>query len=199
MATSRLTTLAQQRSQTQHKMMSRDSLRWLEGKVEELKSRSNIASNISSERSRWVSKFDLGGMYFFYYDPKTKSDLPYYDRFPLVIPLERYPDGFLGLNLHYLPLNYRLLFLDKLLDLAVLNKYDEIKKVRVTYEILTTSKRFKEFRPCLKKYLTNQIQSKIIAVQPNEWDIAAFLPVHQFKKKNVETVWQESVEQIRNN
>lgn len=199
MATSRLTTLAQQKYQTQHKTMSRDSLRWLEGKVDELKNRSNIASNISNERSRWVTKFELGGMYFFYYDPKTKSDLPYYDRFPLVIPLERYTDGFLGLNLHYLPLNYRLMFLDKLLDLAVLNKNDEIRKVRVTYEILTASKRFKEFRPCLKKYLTNQIQSKIIAVQPNEWDVAAFLPVQQFKKKNVEAVWQESVEQIRNN
>lgn len=196
---SRLTTLAQQKYQTQHKTMSRDSLRWLEGKVEELKGRSNIASNVSRERSRWVNRFDLGGLYFFYYDPKTKSELPYYDRFPLVIPLERYPDGFLGLNLHYLPMNYRLIFLDKLLDLAVLNKQDEIKKVRVTYEILTASKRFKEFRPCLKKYLTTQIQSKIIAVQPNEWDIAAFLPVQQFKKKSTEAIWQESVEQIRNN
>jgi hypothetical protein len=199
MATSKLTTLAQQKSQAQHKTMSRDSLRWLQSKVDDLKGRSNIAKNISREDARWVNKFQLGGMYFFYYDPKTKSDLPYYDRFPLVIPLQRNPNGFLGLNLHYLPIHYRLVFLDKLLDLAVTNKNDEIFKLRVTYDILEASKRFKEFRPCIKQYITGNIQSKIIAVQPNEWDIAAFLPVQQFKKASSETVWQESVDQIRNN
>ena len=34
----------------------------------------------------------------FFYDPKLKKKLPYYDTFPLVLPLENYSDGFLGLN-----------------------------------------------------------------------------------------------------
>lgn len=196
---SKLTTLAQQRSSAQLQVMSRDSLRWLQSKVNELKGRSNIASNLSRETNRWVSRFQLGGLYFFYYDPKTKSDLPYYDRFPLVIPLEIYPGSFLGLNLHYLPMKYRLAFLDKLLDTAELNKNDEIKRVRVTYEILSATKLYREFKPCLKKYIFNQVTSKIIAVQPNEWDIAAVLPVQQFKKQTADQVWEESVDQIRNN
>jgi hypothetical protein len=196
---SKLTTLAQQRSSTQTQIMSRESLRWLEKKIQDLKGRSNIASQISRESDRWVNKFQLGGLYFFYYDPKTKSDLPYYDRFPLVIPLEIYPDSFLGINLHYLPVNYRLLFLDKLLDSAQLNKNDEITRVRVTYDILNATKRYKEFKPCLKKYLFGHVNSKIIAVQPNEWDIATVLPVQQFKKKSAEQVWEQSVDQIRNN
>ena len=33
-------------------------------------------------------------MYTFFYDPKTKDKLPYYDRFPVVIINEIYPDGF---------------------------------------------------------------------------------------------------------
>lgn len=195
---SKLTTLAQKKSSTQLQTMSRDSLRWIQGKIDQLSGRSNIASQISRESSRFVNNFQLGGLYFFYYDPKTKAELPYYDRFPLVIPLQRYPDGFLGLNLHYLPMNYRLAFLDKLLDLAELNSNDEIARVRISYDILTASKRFREFKPCIKQYLTTNIQSKIIAVQPNEWDIAAFLPVQQFKKKSSSVVWEESLDQIRN-
>ena len=194
---SKLTTLAQQRSSAQLQMMSRESLRWLEGKVREIKGRSNIASNVARESNRWVNRFQLGGLYFFYYDPKTKSDLPYYDRFPLVIPLEIYPGSFLGLNLHYLPVKYRLAFLDKLLDSAETNKYDEITRVRITYDILNATRRYKEFRPCLKKYILSHVTSKIIAVQPNEWDIACVLPVQQFKKQSSDQVWEESVDQIR--
>ena len=49
-----------------------------------------------------------GRLNMFFYDPKFKKKLPYYDTFPLVLPLEPYPDGFplyfLGLTGMYLPL-----------------------------------------------------------------------------------------------
>ena len=138
-------------------------------------------------------------MYFFFYDPKTKAELPYYDTFPLVLVLERYPDGFLGLNLHYLPVKYRIAFLNKLMPLAVLDDSDEIKRMRVTYDILDASRRYKAFRPCVKKYLYGHFRSKLLTVQPNEWDVATMIPVHQFKKAKPSQVWHESIEQIRNN
>ena len=40
-----------------------------------------------------------GNMYMFFYDPKTKDKLPYYDRFPLVFPFRKTENGFMGLNL----------------------------------------------------------------------------------------------------
>jgi hypothetical protein len=55
-------------------------------------------------------------MYFFIYDRKGKNELDYYDRFPLIIPLESYSDGFLGLNIHYLPMRYRIAFMRKLMQ-----------------------------------------------------------------------------------
>ena len=42
-----------------------------------------------------------GRMYNFQYDPKTKKQLPYYDRFPLCIPVQPAKKGFHGMNLHY--------------------------------------------------------------------------------------------------
>jgi hypothetical protein len=195
---SKLTLLAQQRSSAQIEMMSKESFRWLATKIQTLKGISNIPAGIGREDFRHNNRFVLGGMYYFYYDPKGKDDLPYYDKFPLVLALEKYSDGFLGLNLHYLPIKYRVAFLGKLMDYAVYNRENEIKRVRVTYDILSASKRFKEFRPCIKRYLNSHVRSKILAVQPNEWDVATFLPVQQFKKATSKEVWEDSVQQIRN-
>ena len=194
---SKLTTLAQQRSASQLQVLSKESYNWLIKKVAELRGVSSIASSLSKEKERITSRFKVGGLYYFYYDPKTKANLPYYDRFPLVLVLDINTDGFLGLNLHYLPLRYRLAFLDKLMDYAILDDNDDIKRIKVTYDILTASRSLREFKPCLKKYIYSHVQSKILAVQPNEWEIAVHLPIQQFKKANPEEVWQESIQQIR--
>ena len=194
---SKLTQLANARP-ADMQIGSKKSLEWLSQKIAELRGTSNIPAGMSRERFRQVDNFRLGKLYCFYYDPKGKESLPYYDRFPMVLAIEKYNDGFLGLNLHYLPFNYRLAFLGKLLKFAVQGEPGEIDRLRVTYDILVASKRLKEFRPCIKRYLSGHIQSKILAIQPNEWDIAAFLPLQQFRGAKSQQVWQESLEQIRN-
>jgi len=192
---SKLTQLARQKTASQLQSMSRDSYRWLTKKISELSNPTGIASTIAREDRG--NHFYNGGLYFFYYDPKTKADLPYYDRFPLVLVLDIQNDHFTGLNLHYLPIQYRVTFLDKLMDFAVVDGKKDIQRMSVSYDILNASKRFKEFKPCFKKYLMSHVQSKILAVQSNEWDIAAFLPIQQFRKASTSQVWQESLEQIR--
>jgi len=193
---SKLTQLANARP-SDMQIGSKKSLEWLSQKIAELRGTSNIPVGMSRERFRQVDSFRLGKLYCFYYDPKGKESLPYYDRFPMVLAIEKYNDGFLGLNLHYLPFNYRMAFLGKLLKFAVQGEPGEIDRLRVTYDILVASRRLKEFRPCIKRYLSGHIQSKILAIQPNEWDIAAFLPLQQFKGAKSEQVWQESLEEIR--
>ena len=193
---SKLTQLANARP-SDMQIGSKKSLEWLSQKIAELRNTSNIPAGMSRERFRQVDSFRLGKLYCFYYDPKGKESLPYYDRFPMVLAIEKYNDGFLGLNLHYLPFNYRMAFLGKLLKFAVQGEPGEIDRLRVTYDILVASKRLKEFRPCIKRYLSGHIQSKILAIQPNEWDIAAFLPLQQFRGAKSQEVWQESLEEIR--
>jgi hypothetical protein len=195
--TSKLTQLAEEKSSLKLQTMSRKAITWLQGKVDELNNVYRIPPKIGSERDRFVRSVALGKMYFFYYDPKTKETIDYYDKFPLVIILEKYPDGFLGLNLHYLPIPYRIKFLKALLPLASLDDNDDIKRVRITYELLSEARRFSAFKPCLKRYLYSHLRSKILIVKPNEWDVAAMLPVHQFRKAKAKTVWQDSVNEIK--
>jgi hypothetical protein len=198
-----LTSLSGEKSAANLKTMGRESILWLTKKIAELRNPIRLALPITKEKSRYTrpadrQKFLIGALYFFVYDPKGKNDLPYYDRFPLVMPLQRYDDGFLGLNLHYLPLKYRVAFMRKLMALAIMNDDDEIKRIRITYDILEASKRFKEFRPCIKRYLYPHVKSRILAVLPEEWDIAIHIPVQQFKGATPNQVWKESVEEIRN-
>ena len=198
MTTSKLTEIATQRSQAEMNLLSRESTKWLQNIIGEIRNPRTIANEMLRERSRQTQSIKIGKLYSFYYDPKTKDDLPYYDVFPLVLVLETYPDGFLGLNLHYLPYQYRVAFLNKLLQYAILKNDDEIMRLRVSYDILSASRRLKEFRPCIKKYLYGQLQSKVLTILPNEWEVASLLPVQQFRKARTQTVWAESMKQIRN-
>lgn len=198
-----LTTLTEEKVSANHQTMSRESMTWLLKRIADLRNPGRLSIPITKEKNRWTrptdrQKFLMGGLYYFVYDPKGKNDLPYYDRFPLVLPLKRQSDGFIGLNIHYLPLRYRLIFMKKLLNFAIYNDEDEIKRIRITYPMLDASSRLKEFKPCIKHYLYSHIKSRILAVEPNEWDVAMYLPVHQFKKAQPKEVWKDSVEEIRN-
>jgi hypothetical protein len=195
---SKLTTLTAQRSGLEYDRYSVSSYKWFVSKISNLRNPIALANQIRRETDRNTQKFLIGGLYYFYYNAKTANQLPYWDAFPLVIPLQRYNDGFLGLNLHYLPPRIRAGFMDKLLDRATLNENDDPVKIRISYEILDATKRYKEFRPCLKRYLYGQIASKILRVQPNEWETAVFLPTHQFQKAKAQEVWQDSIHEIKN-
>ena len=133
-----------------------------------------------------------GSMYNFQYDPKTKQTLPYYDRFPLCIPVQKAKGGFYGLNLHYLHPLIRAQFLDELYDITNNDKYDRTTKMRITYNLLKSSARMRFFKPCLKHYLSGHIQSPLLLIEPADWEIAIFLPTESFRKVGKETVWNES-------
>lgn len=195
---SKLTQLATQRSGLDLQFFSQGSTNWFKSKIAEIRSPSRVINDLKKETTRYVETFSPGRLYFFSYEPAGAQKLPYYDRFPLVLVLSKEGGNFLGLNFHYLPIKYRVNFLDKLLDFADTNG-NEIERMRVSYSILTASRQFKEFRPCIKRYIFNNIRSKILAVKPNEWETAVFLPVQTFKKEMAQTVWEESVKEIRKN
>jgi hypothetical protein len=190
---STLTQLTQQKTALEQEFLSRKSVAWLQDQMRDLKSPINLAREIAKEKSRQGGQFQMGGLYHFFYDPLTKGDLPYYDIFPLVIPLKRDAEGFIALNMHYLPPRYRAMFMDKLMNFAITNDNNEPKRLRITYDILTATKNFKEFRPCLKRYLNSQIKSKILTIQPPEWETALFLPTAVFKGAPISKVYSESV------
>lgn len=147
-------------------------------------------------KAKTLSQLLIGKMIMFIYDPKTKAKLPYYDTFPLVFPIKLYDDGYLGINLHYLPPNARAVLMGNLYS-TLQSKDDDNKKLAISYEILKSASRFQLFKPCIKRYLYNHVKSKFLLVEPKEWDAALMLPTAQFQKASEQKVWNDSMEQFR--
>ena len=162
---------------------------WLRAKVNDLKPTS---SGLMADKQRLRTSSMIGRMYFYFYDPKTKDTMPYYDRFPLVIPIERYNDGFLGLNLHYIHPKHRMVLLDKLSDTTNNDTYDEKTKFKINYRYLSAASRIFEATPCIKRYLFTQIESRFLEITADEWDIAAMLPVETFVGATTNKVYADS-------
>lgn len=142
-------------------------------------------------------KLKSGRMYMFHYDPVGKNTLQYYDRLPLVFPIERYRDGILGLNLHYLHPRLRLSLIERLRPFSTFNKNDEVIKTRFSYNLITNFARLNIAQPTVHKYLFSQMRSKFLHVQPSEWDMIAALPFERFLGENKYRVWQDSDQAIK--
>lgn len=155
---------------------------WLLSKISQIRMPTN-RSSVLNDANRISSSVFVGRMFFFAYDPKYKDVLPVWDKFPLVIPMDIYSDGFLGLNLHYLDPYSRLALLDRLHDFINNDKYNNTTKFNLAYNLLSKSRRYNLIEPCVKRYLFSHIMSSIIYVEPANWETAIFLPVQKMVYK----------------
>lgn len=166
---------------------------WYRDQVKSMGRSITPAKALQAGRTFSADNIGIGSMFFYWYDPKLKDKLPYYDAFPLTIVLNRYKDGFLGLNLHYLPPDVRAQFLSKLMDFATNPKLTKETRLQVTYEFLRASSKYKEFEPCLHRYLYSHLVTAPTRVLPEDWIMAVFLPVARFKKARASRVWNDSM------
>ena len=117
-----------------------------------------------------------GMMNLFGYDAKHKAKLPYYDKFPLIFPIEPAKGGFIGINFHYLPFGARVAFLKQLSQYASDKNFD--KKTRYMLDWVNNP----YFRKTTKRYLNSQVRTSFLNVPADEMAIAIFLPVARFMK-----------------
>jgi hypothetical protein len=164
-------------------------------------------AKLASEREAFAkqivspSKARAGRLYFFMYSPEGFRTLPYYDRFPFILLLDKSPGHLLGLNFHYLDNLNRAKLFDALYTRAripsatnpnaPLNSY-----INIDYDMLSSVKRFAAYRPCIRSYRINQMRSTMLHVGETEWVTALFLPVEMFKKSTRSEVWAESRKQL---
>lgn len=145
-----------------------------------------------------------GAMMMFLYEPMNKSTLKTYDRFPLVIPINKgksesdnYAGYFLGLNLHYLDYYERANLVDLL---QVLGAKKAIKLNRISFELLASIRKYRSFRACVRTYRMDRIITNIALIPRSLWDTAIFLPIEDFRNmRNKQAIWKESKRIYRKN
>jgi hypothetical protein len=175
------------------KNISKKSRTWFEQQVL-LLSKKRITPNqlLSKADNQLTSNALPGKLYMFFYDPKTKDTLPYYDRFPLVFPFRKTPDGFIGLNMHYLPHKLRFMLMDRLLMFKNNDKFDETTRLRYSWGMIDGVSKFAIAKPCVKRYLSSHLRSPLIDINAGDWSTAMMLPVERFVGATKDQVWLDS-------
>ena len=157
---------------------SRDlSMRWYRQQVKEL---GPMAGRITLTNAK--TRPTYGIMNLFYYSPKHEKTLPYYDVFPLVIPIKRLPGGFLGLNFHYLSVPLRMKLMEKLLPMTKENRI--IGWTRVS--------KFRLVKPCVKRYLIANVGTRFLKIPDEDMPMVNMMPLQKFKKESFRKVHAKS-------
>jgi len=184
------------------------AVRWYSQKISQLNPStyrpSRLMEGTPSGLGALQSKFGFlpGDFYLYFYDPKTKDKLPYYDIFPLVMPFdiatnkEGIIDGFVGINFHYLPPMLRMKLFAAVKEHTNNDRFDDKTRVMLTWNTLRHAAAFPGILSCVKRYLFSHIQSSLLKINPFDWKTAIMLPVQQFQKTSTQTVWRHSVERV---
>ena len=172
-----------------------DSLQWFQRNVRDIR---RTPSSLMKENQNFVTRFELGKMYMYMYDPKGRDKLKYYDYFPITICLKRYATGFMGINLHYLSPKYRALLMDGLYEY-----YKEIEGnsyFQIRYPTVRSVSKLRWAKPCIKQYQYGYLDSRIVEVLPEHMDMAVMLPSQRFRSKgsttNANDIYRKSLRKV---
>ena len=98
-----------------------------------------------------------------------------------MLVINKYKDGWLGLNMHYLPLPQRYALMAALMKTAKPAKQIwEKERMIISYNILQGVARSKLYEPTIKRYLYSQVRSNFSYIEPDEWRIALAMPLQKF-------------------
>ena len=131
-----------------------------------------------------------GQWYLFMYDPKGKKDLKFYDRLPLVLVLDTFRNGFIGLNFHHMHPRFRrrfIQFAEQFRRGQGLYSYLDIN-----WNVIKTLDKYKFGRPIIRRYNYTQVRSRMIKVPEDDWELMVVIPSLRLFKMQTQAVWQET-------
>lgn len=167
---------------------AKEALSWYKSKILNVSQKANTTEPDNILKLR--AEPEIGKMYLFTYDPKLKNILPFWDQYPLVIPIHYYADGFLGLNLHYLPPLQRVALLQALSDVLSNDRYDSTTRMNISYGILKGAalratqsgqmSKYNGYEQCIKRYLYGHCRTQFHEINANDWGKIVLLPLQKW-------------------
>lgn len=156
---------------------------WINTKAKDLTAGHVQKKLLHSERA--AGSPTIGNLYFYKYDPKHKDKLSIYDRYPMTFPIKMYGNGFLGLNMHYLPMGARRSFVQRVNDYRASSPEARIDVNQELFNELTRTKRIYDMVPgTVHRYLYKQMKSRFITILPEEYEMAVQLRIDEWVIKD---------------
>jgi|TARA_B100000315_G_scaffold104704_1_gene96053 hypothetical protein len=152
------------------------SIRWYQSRIGDLEGRYLTAPSLIDEgisEERVTSRPTYWMMNMFRYFPLKGERLPYWDLYPLVLPLQRRSDGFIGLNFHYLPIAQRIKVLDRMKMYGV----ERTGRMKVSFPMIVDWKGVKQMT---RRYKAKRVKSLFLQIPLEDMLIGALLPVQRF-------------------
>jgi len=144
----------------------------------------------------------IGRMYMIFYDPKHKDTLPYYDKMPLILVIDRDRDSFLGVNMHYLSPIDRSLLLGEFFNTRPIAGGNDFHKRFLALDS-GTLKRYRNhavlrrYKPALKRYLVKHVAAPALQIPYKYWFVSLFIRTPLFESASLgrvsnKRVWLDS-------
>ena len=143
-----------------------------------------------------------GKLFMFSYVPEGKDDpnLPYYDRYPLLLLMNRDSEGFEGFNLHYIPIRQRPRVMMELSQRFLFFGSVESTEFRFTYDTVKNDSNMRLLLASYRRYTNKYMQSLIFEVKPNHWGNVLYMPFALFMRSGSfvpsTVVWREQLKKI---
>ncbi len=156
------------------------STRWYRSQISSLGGGTMTATQHIRE-GRATARPNYGMMNLFSYRPEKGEKLPFYDIFPLAIPVAKHRDGFTGINFHYLTIPQRVKLLNTLVESFKDGGND---KLDMTWRNISG---LRSVRPIVRRYKAANVGSMFLKLSVEDMLIAVLLPVEQFYRGDYST------------
>lgn len=170
------------------------SMKWFSRYVPKAHNKVRLA-RIARDRSLFKKGISIGSLYTFEYDAKTKDELPVWDANPLVFFFDEYTakDGskmLLGINMHYLKPELRLVAFKALLKLRNQKRYRKNTRLQISWGVLKTLGSSKLFEHSVKQYRVDHLRSQFVKIPPKSWELIMWLPLARWQKGGAKTAYK---------
>lgn len=133
-----------------------------------------------------VTRPVTGSIVSFHYFAKHYDTLPFFNLQPIAIPIEYYSDGFLGLNLNYVPPIHRVAVMLRLKKIMNIKGIGENKRLAISYATIRGFSKAPILAPTVKRYLYSHLRSGIYQIPESRWMDAVLLPNYMQKWYNAQ-------------
>ncbi len=120
---------------------------------------------------------EIGKMYMFCYNPLYKNNLPYWDKYPLIIVCEIGKNTIKGLNLHYIEPKIRIEIVKGIAEST--NGATLTKSTKIT-NIVKYLQKIKNYQYMVKQYSGDGVKSNVLNIPGEQWGLACALPLAKF-------------------